>query len=142
MVDAKGKGKDGKKHVIIIGGFPSASSKLRIPKKLRSTLFRPLATRDYFLTPTHTAGAGIGGVATAARLAKAGLQVTLLEKNDYSGGRCSLIHKDGFRFDQGPSFYLMPVSLAIHEEKLYVILNADIFIHFVLSSLCFSYYYP
>lgn len=55
-------------------------------------------------------GAGIGGVATAARLAKAGLQVTLLEKNDYSGGRCSLIHKDGYRFDQGPSFYLMPVS--------------------------------
>ncbi|KAK9895670.1 phytoene desaturase, partial [Cystobasidium minutum MCA 4210] len=53
-------------------------------------------------------GAGIGGVATAARLAKAGLQVTVLEKNDYSGGRCSLIHKDGFRFDQGPSFYLMP----------------------------------
>lgn len=58
----------------------------------------------------ESTGAGIGGVATAARLAKAGLQVTLLEKNDYSGGRCSLIHKDGFRFDQGPSFYLMPVS--------------------------------
>lgn len=49
-------------------------------------------------------------MATAARLAKAGLQVTVVEKNDYSGGRCSLIHKDGFRFDQGPSFYLMPVS--------------------------------
>lgn len=41
-------------------------------------------------------GAGVGGVATAARLAKAGLKVTVVEKNDFSGGRCSLIHKDGY----------------------------------------------
>jgi len=53
-------------------------------------------------------GAGVGGLATAARLAKAGLDVTVLEKNDFSGGRCSLIEKDGFRWDRGPSFYLMP----------------------------------
>lgn len=54
-------------------------------------------------------GAGIGGVATAARLAKAGLEVIVVEKNDYSGGRCSLLHGEGgYRFDQGPSFYLMP----------------------------------
>lgn len=53
-------------------------------------------------------GAGVGGLATAARLSKAGLDVTVVEKNDFSGGRCSLIEKDGFRFDRGPSFYLMP----------------------------------
>ncbi|WAQ87517.1 hypothetical protein PtA15_8A421 [Puccinia triticina] len=53
-------------------------------------------------------GAGVGGLATAARLAKAGLDVTVVEKNNFSGGRCSLIEKDGFRFDRGPSFYLMP----------------------------------
>ena len=41
-------------------------------------------------------GAGAGGVATAARLAAAGLQVTVIEKNDYTGGRCSLIHRDGY----------------------------------------------
>jgi phytoene desaturase (3,4-didehydrolycopene-forming) len=41
-------------------------------------------------------GAGAGGVATAARLAAAGCKVTVLEKNDFSGGRCSLIHRDGF----------------------------------------------
>jgi heterodisulfide reductase subunit A-like polyferredoxin len=40
-------------------------------------------------------GAGVGGVATAARLSKAGLEVTVLEKNEFTGGRCSLIHKDG-----------------------------------------------
>ncbi|KAL9030014.1 MAG: hypothetical protein Q9196_001814 [Gyalolechia fulgens] len=54
------------------------------------------------------AGAGAGGVATAARLAKAGFQVTVFEKNDYTGGRCSLIHHEGYRFDQGPSLLLLP----------------------------------
>ncbi|KAJ3403229.1 hypothetical protein HDV05_007940, partial [Chytridiales sp. JEL 0842] len=53
-------------------------------------------------------GAGIGGVTLAARLAHKGFKVTVLEKNDFSGGRCSLIHKDGYRFDQGPSLLLMP----------------------------------
>ncbi|OCL14263.1 phytoene dehydrogenase [Glonium stellatum] len=53
-------------------------------------------------------GAGVGGVATAARLAKAGLKVTVVEKNEFTGGRCSLIHQDGYRFDQGPSLLLLP----------------------------------
>ncbi|KAJ5560538.1 Phytoene desaturase [Penicillium frequentans] len=53
-------------------------------------------------------GAGVGGIATAARLAKAGLQVSLYEKNDYYGGKCSNIVHNGFRFDRGPSIMLMP----------------------------------
>nr|OQO32308.1 Phytoene desaturase [Rachicladosporium sp. CCFEE 5018] len=53
-------------------------------------------------------GAGVGGVATAARLAKAGYKVTVLEKNDFTGGRCSLLHHEGYRFDQGPSLLLLP----------------------------------
>ncbi|MCJ1358232.1 MAG: hypothetical protein MMC33_008231 [Icmadophila ericetorum] len=53
-------------------------------------------------------GAGVGGVATAARLAKAGFNVTVFEKNDFTGGRCSLIHHEGYRFDQGPSLLLLP----------------------------------
>ncbi|KAK4555274.1 ATP-binding cassette transporter CGR1 [Recurvomyces mirabilis] len=54
-------------------------------------------------------GAGVGGVSTAARLAHAGFDVTVLEKNDFTGGRCSLIHTlDGYRFDQGPSLLLLP----------------------------------
>jgi monoamine oxidase len=44
-------------------------------------------------------GAGAGGIATAARLAKAGLKVTVIEKNDFTGGRCSLIHRDGYVSD-------------------------------------------
>lgn len=53
-------------------------------------------------------GAGAGGVALAARLAKAGMRVTVVEKNDFTGGRCSLIHHEGHRFDQGPSLFLLP----------------------------------
>ena len=41
-------------------------------------------------------GAGAGGIATAARLAKAGFKVTVVEKNDFTGGRCSLMHHDGY----------------------------------------------
>lgn len=39
----------------------------------------------------------------------AGIKVTVLEKNNFTGGRCSLIFTDdGFRFDQGPSLLLLP----------------------------------
>lgn len=34
--------------------------------------------------------------------------MTVVEKNDFTGGRCSLIHKEGHRFDQGPSLLLLP----------------------------------
>ncbi|HUH98101.1 MAG TPA: phytoene desaturase family protein [Anaerolineales bacterium] len=53
-------------------------------------------------------GAGIGGIATAARLAKNGYSVTVLEKNDQPGGRCNQIVRDGHRFDIGPTLFLMP----------------------------------
>lgn len=53
-------------------------------------------------------GAGIGGIATAARLAKNGYDVTVLEKNDTPGGRCNQIIRDGHRFDIGPTLFLMP----------------------------------
>ncbi|KAF3481706.1 phytoene dehydrogenase [Arthroderma uncinatum] len=59
----------------------------------------------------HTAivvGAGAGGVSTAARLAKEGFKVTVIEKNGFIGGRCSLIQENGYRFDQGPSLLLLP----------------------------------
>jgi len=53
-------------------------------------------------------GAGFGGIATAARLAKNGYDVTVLEKNDTAGGRCNQIVQDGHRFDIGPTLFLMP----------------------------------
>ncbi len=53
-------------------------------------------------------GAGIGGIATAARLAKIGCDVTVVEKNETPGGRCNQIIHDGHRFDTGPTLFLMP----------------------------------
>jgi len=53
-------------------------------------------------------GGGFGGLSTACRLADAGLDVTILEKNGQLGGRASRLERDGFRFDMGPSWYLMP----------------------------------
>ena len=53
-------------------------------------------------------GGGIGGLATACLLAKSGYQVDLYEKNEQLGGRASLFEAQGFRFDMGPSWYLMP----------------------------------
>jgi len=53
-------------------------------------------------------GGGIGGIATAGLLARDGYDVTLLEAHARLGGRAGLWEKDGFRFDTGPSWYLMP----------------------------------
>jgi phytoene desaturase len=52
-------------------------------------------------------GAGIGGLATALRLAKKGYRVEMIEKNHQAGGRLNQIKKDGFTFDTGPSFFSM-----------------------------------
>lgn len=53
-------------------------------------------------------GGGIAGLATAALLAKAGMKVTVLEAREITGGRAYVWQKDGFKFDMGPSWYLMP----------------------------------
>jgi phytoene desaturase len=53
-------------------------------------------------------GGGIAGLATAALLASRGHHVDLVEKNDELGGRVGSIERDGFRFDTGASWYLMP----------------------------------
>lgn len=41
-------------------------------------------------------------------LAKEGHNITVLEKNEFAGGRASVYSEEGFNFDMGPSWYLMP----------------------------------
>ncbi|MFP8888292.1 phytoene desaturase family protein [Natrialbaceae archaeon A-CW2] len=53
-------------------------------------------------------GAGVGGLSTACYLADAGADVHVIEKNEQLGGRASRLEAEGFRFDMGPSWYLMP----------------------------------
>ncbi|NDD81563.1 MAG: phytoene desaturase [Verrucomicrobia bacterium] len=56
-------------------------------------------------------GGGIGGLATALRLRKAGAQVVLLEKNGTVGGKVAERRAAGFRWDLGPSLFTMPQIL-------------------------------
>lgn len=60
------------------------------------------------MTRTIVIGGGVAGLATAALLANEGHKVTLLERHDRLGGRAGTVARDGFRFDTGPSWYLMP----------------------------------
>ncbi len=57
-------------------------------------------------------GAGIGGIAIAARLARLGYRVTVIEKGERAGGRCDHLVKDGHHFDTGPTLFLMPELFA------------------------------
>jgi len=60
--------------------------------------------------PRHAVviGGGIAGLATAALLGAEGWSVSLFEARDELGGRAGSWDVDGFRFDTGPSWYLMP----------------------------------
>ncbi|PPG39933.1 NAD(P)/FAD-dependent oxidoreductase [Pseudoclavibacter sp. RFBA6] len=57
-------------------------------------------------------GAGVGGLASAARLASLGHDVTVLEQSDVIGGKLGTVEHDGFLFDTGPSLVTMPYVFA------------------------------
>ena len=67
-------------------------------------------------------GAGPGGLATAMLLAKAGLDVTVIEKQPRVGGRTSALEGDGYRFDLGPTFFLYPQIL----EEIFAAAGRDL----------------
>ncbi len=52
-------------------------------------------------------GSGFSGLSTASFLAKAGWDVTVVEKHAIAGGRARMFKADGFVFDMGPSWYWM-----------------------------------
>ncbi|WP_436522042.1 phytoene desaturase family protein [Actinoplanes sp. HUAS TT8] len=68
-------------------------------------------------------GAGVGGLATAIRLAEAGHRVTVHERSGAVGGKLAAFERDGFRFDTGPSLLTLPqvfddLGLGLRPEPL------------------------
>ena len=53
-------------------------------------------------------GSGFSSLSASCYLAKAGYNVTILEKNSNIGGRATLLQEEGFKFDIGPTWYWMP----------------------------------
>ncbi len=53
-------------------------------------------------------GSGFAGLSAASFMAKAGWDVTVLEKHNQPGGRARQLKAEGFTFDMGPSWYWMP----------------------------------
>lgn len=68
-------------------------------------------------------GAGPGGLAASLMLAKAGFEVTVIERMDRVGGRTSAIEAEGFRFDRGPTFFLYPRIL----KEIFESVGRDLF---------------
>lgn len=56
-------------------------------------------------------GGGLGGTATAARLAKLGHEVVLLERRGRIGGAIGFLERDGYRWDTGPTSTALPAVL-------------------------------
>jgi len=84
-------------------------------------------------------GSGIGGLATACRLASKGHEVTVFEKNASPGGKIDEINMEGYRFDTGPSLFTLPELV----EELYSAAGETIpstFAYKKLDVLC-KYFY-
>jgi phytoene dehydrogenase-like protein len=56
-------------------------------------------------------GAGIGGLGCAAKLARSGRRVLVLEKNNHIGGTSYLFRRDGFTFPMGPLSFSFPARV-------------------------------
>jgi len=80
-------------------------------------------------------GGGIGGLALACMLGKKGYQVTIVEKNEMVGGRARIFTEQGFTFDMGPSWYMMPDVF----EHFFSVVGEDMGEYYQLERLSPSY---
>ena len=71
-------------------------------------------------------GSGIGGIASAIRLAVNNFDVTVFEKNNCPGGKIGLLQRDGYTFDTGPSLFVQPENI----EALFKLANESIYQYF------------
>ena len=82
-------------------------------------------------------GSGVAGLASAIRLGAAGHKVTVVETNDYVGGKLTAKNIGRYRFDLGPSVFTMPHLI----EELTVISKQELkFEYLTLDKIC-NYFY-
>ena len=60
---------------------------------------------------TIVVGGGLAGLSSACVLAARGHRVTLLEKNEWVGGKAAVHREAGYRFDMGPTILTLPSVL-------------------------------
>jgi phytoene desaturase len=85
-------------------------------------------------------GSGVGGLATAIRLAHKGYKVQVFEANSYYGGKATKIEKDGFFWGFGPSLFTFPELL----DELFEMCGrkpSDYYSYKRIDPIC-NYFYP
>lgn len=82
-------------------------------------------------------GSGVAGLAAAVRLSAAGHRVTVVEANDYVGGKLTSKNIGRYRFDMGPSVLTLPHLI---EDLTKVSRQDDKFEYVTLDKIC-NYFY-
>ena len=82
-------------------------------------------------------GAGAGGLGAALRLSAAGHKVTVVEANNYVGGKLTEKKIGNYRFDMGPSVFTLPELI---EELTALAKQDDKFEYIKLDTIC-NYFY-
>ena len=62
-------------------------------------------------TDVVVVGSGLGGLACACTLAARGYGVTVIERNEWLGGKAAVLEDAGYRFDMGPTILTLPSVL-------------------------------
>jgi len=85
-------------------------------------------------------GSGVGGLATAARLAARGYKVTVFEQNSHYGGKVSKIEKDGYLWGFGASLFTFPELL----DQVFTMCskNPNDYYHYTRIDPICRYFYP
>lgn len=87
------------------------------------------------MTQAIIIGSGIGGLASAIRLARQGIRVDVYEESEKAGGKVSERNFDGFRFDAGPSLLTLP-------ELVFELLDDDLRFLIRRLQIVTKYFYP
>ncbi|MFY7652214.1 MAG: 1-hydroxycarotenoid 3,4-desaturase CrtD, partial [Chitinophagaceae bacterium] len=99
-----------------------------------------MQTSNSTSTKAIVIGAGIGGLATAIRLALKGYEVHVFEKNSYAGGKLRHFTLGEYQFDAGPSLFTQPNNIV----ELFELAGEPIDNYFSYQSLPVAchYFYP